>query len=223
MRTANEHIVDVMGQYGLGDHGVLRTVDKLHVERTGDEPCVDHATFVAAYGMRHKFIKHWERKGLKPVQPLITTEFPAEHIALVRGDAEYEACDSMIGLSVSADANSPLNKLMRYPKPARSNLPGTLQHVAVNIDPSVDMEQFFEELEANGIRFMTPLLVSRQARFRLSQAFTATTKPFGHFVEIIQRKPDEAPADAEDAFFNTRQIDALIRCYKEHSEKLLRV
>ncbi len=53
------------------------------------------------------------------------------------------------------------------------------------------------------------------------QAFTASLKPYGHFVEIIQRKSiqKEFPNDQlENELFNTTQIDELYRLYDEHSK-----
>jgi hypothetical protein len=224
MRTSNEHITRVMNEYDLHGNSVLRGVNALHEERTGEDACVDHATFVAPYESREAFIQHWERLGLQALAPIVTRKYPAEHIALIRGDKTYASCDSMIGLSVSADKTSPINELQRrFTRPNNTTMPGNLQHVAMNLDPSIDMDAFVEELSDQGIAFMTPVLTTVQnSRTRLRQMFTASKAPYGPFIELIQRSEGEPLPEYElqEQLFNYDQIDHLYRLYDDHSKRL---
>jgi hypothetical protein len=223
MRTSNEHITRVMNEYDLHSNSVLQGVNALHEQQIGVDACVDHATFVAPYESRDGFIQHWERLGLQALAPIVTRKYPAEHIALIRGDKAYASCDSMIGLSVSKDDASPINELQRrFARPDNTTMPGNLQHVAMNVDPSIDMDAFVEELSDQGIAFMTPVLTTIQSQStQLRQAFTACTKPYGPFVELIQRKDGDVPEyDLQDELFNHVQIDNLYRLYAEHSNRL---
>lgn len=227
MRASNSHIEEVIKDYDLESNTVLRQIDLHHSNTTGNEACLDHATFVALYEMRDAFIEHWEHTGLQALEPLRTRQYPAEHIALIRSDIEYQACDSMIGLSVSTDSSSPINMLLsNYQNPSASKLPGNLQHVAVGIDPAIDMDSFVQDLSEKGIAFMTPVLLTVQnsARTELRQAFTNCMKPYGHFVELIQRKSTSAPLtqDLQDELFNINQIDELYKLYDTHSKKLMK-
>lgn len=225
MRTSNEHITWVMNEYDLHGNSVLQEVNALHEQQIGEEACVDHATFVAPYESRDAFIQHWERLGLQALAPIVTRKYPAEHIALIRSDKAYASCDSMIGLSVSNDDASPINELQRrFARPNDTTMPGNLQHVAMNIDPSIDMDAFVEELSDQGIAFMTPVLTTLQSsRTRLRQTFTASKAPYGPFIELIQRS-EGGPLpeyDLQEQLFNYDQIDNLYRLYDVHSKKLI--
>lgn len=226
MRASNAHIGQVLQEYGLYDDSVLLATDTLHRKTTNLDACIDHATFAAPFEMRDAFIDHWKKQGLEALAPLNTVQYPAEHIALIRSDAPYAACDSMIGLSVSPDPRSPINEFLRHYQPLSTKLPGQLQHVAMNVNQSIDMDAFVAELERNGITFMTPILTSTQAKTRsqLRQAFTASKGAYGPFIELIQRKTDvDVPTDhPEQELFNTSQIDQLYKLYDEHSQHLLK-
>lgn len=225
MRASNHHMAQVMEEYHLGDYPLLRIIDESYSETAGREPCIDHATFVALYTSRDAFIAHWERLGLQALAPILTERYPAEHIALIESAKPYASCESMIGLSVSRDPRSPINEFVeRHAMGARkTSMPGSLQHVAVNLDPTVDMEAFVAHLEQKNIAFMTPLLRTIQdSRTELKQIFTASNLPYGWFVELIQRKNlPQLPANApEEELFNYKQIDNLYAHYDRHSKTL---
>lgn len=228
MRFANAHIAQVAEEYRLGNNKVLGEINDLHQDYAHNETCIDHATFVARYSMRDHFIKHWENSGLQALAPLHTKKYPAEHIALINSETNFAACDSMIGLSVSKDIFSPINEFLdRYSKPGYGNLPGNLQHVAVNISGDIDMYAFVKKLQEKGIAFMTPVLhtVQHETRTHLRQAFTACDQPYSHFLELIQRTEISGPMPddhLEEVLFNTDQIDTLYRLYDRYSKRLMK-
>lgn len=179
--------------------------------------CEDHTTYVVPYADKEAFLEYWTRRGLKAATPIITEEFPAEHIAMVERPGETRTCEQMVGLSVSNDPNSPINKLCELTK-ARGPL-GKLQHIAYSVEPMEAMSSVREQLESQGVVFMTPILEYKDlSGAALRQMFVACEVPFGPFIEIIQRtlSPNGIPFQG----FHSRQIDNLYRAYNAYSLEL---
>jgi hypothetical protein len=176
--------------------------------------CEDHATFVVPYADKELFIARWTAQGLKPMPAIVTTEFPAEHIALVEKPGATRTCERMIGLSVSQDPQSSINKLCEL---AKAHGPkGALQHIAYSVAPATDFDSVRRELEEKGVVFMTPVLEYKDPNGAcLRQMFVACKVPFGPFIEIIQRTPDTNGVPFQG--FSASQIDNLYRYYMEYS------
>jgi hypothetical protein len=188
--------------------------------------CEDHATYVVPYADKQAFLEYWMRRGLKATIPILTEEFPAEHIALVERPGQTRTCEQMVGLSVSKDPNSPINKLCEL-MDARGPL-GKLQHIAYSVESTTEMTDVRKQLEDQGVVFMTPILEYRESNgAALRQMFVACKVPFGPFIEILQRTcgSDGIPFQG----FHSRQIDALYRAYNtyslrmEEAEELLKI
>ena len=182
--------------------------------------CEDHVTYVTRYAYKEAFLAHWHRQGLKLTPPIITQEFPAEHIAMVEQPGETQSCELMIGLSVSQDPESPINKLCDLVSDHVWSQ-GVLQHIAYSIDPSARMDQVRAELVGQGVTFMTPIFEYKEpSGAALRQMFVACLVPFGPFIEIVQRTAgtDGIPFQG----FNGSQIDNLYRAYKAYSLELER-
>lgn len=182
--------------------------------------CEDHATFVAPYEHRDAFIMKWAQRGLTAMPAIVTKEFPAENIAMVERPGDTRTCERMIGLSVSTDPDSPINKLCELAGTDRSAR-GVLQHIAYSVEPAADFQEVRRHLEEEGVRFMTPILGYEDPNgAALRQMFVACRVPFGPFVEIIQRVPDRHGVPFQG--FNGDQIDALYHHYDNYSRQLER-
>lgn len=179
--------------------------------------CEDHQTFVLPYNQKEFFIDKYAKQGLTALPAIVTEEFPAEHIALVEKPGATRTCERMVGLSVSLDPNSPINKLCGLGK--NRGTKGILQHIAYAVDPNTDFKKVRGELEERGVTFMTPVLEYKDPNgAALRQMFVACKVPFGPFIEIIQRTPDEHGIPFQG--FHMSQIDTLYRFYNDYSLKL---
>lgn len=179
----------------------------------------DHVTFVVPYHQKQEFI---DRAGteLIALPAIITTKFPAEHIALVEKPTATSVSRRMVGLSVSLDPDSPINKLYELGK-EKGKL-AVRQHAAYSVDPAIDFAQIRRSLELRGVNFMTPVLeYSDPGGAMLRQMFVACKVPYGPFIEIIQRTPDPKTGLPFEGF-NADQIDRLYHFYDAYSLELLK-
>ncbi len=175
---------------------------------------IDHVTYVAAPTQATQFIARWQALGFREHMRVHTAHYPAQHIALVSGVSADHPWATMTGLSISDDADSPINQFIR-------RYGEGIQHTAYNIDPHVDMDDLHLELRHRGWNFLTPVLTYRDSGgAHLKQLFIAPTVPYGSFVELVQRLPgpNGKPYDA----FDTENIDELYRHYADFSRFLLR-
>jgi hypothetical protein len=179
--------------------------------------CEDHATFVVPYGDKETFTARRKAQGLTAMPAIVTEEFPAEHIAMVEKPGATRTCERMVGLSVSSDPSSPINKLCELGKGRGAK--GILQHIAYAVNPAADFNEVRRQLEEKGVVFMTPVLEYKDPNgAALRQMFVACEVPFGPFIEIIQRTPDENGVPFQG--FHASQIDNLYRYYNDYSLKL---
>ncbi len=179
--------------------------------------CEDHKTFVAPYRHKNFFIEKRKSDGLTALPAIITEEFPAEHIAMVEKPGATRTCERMVGLSVSLDPNSPINKLCELGK--NYSRKGILQHIAYAVAPETSFQNVRSELESKGVVFMTPILEYKDLNgATLRQMFVACEVPFGPFIEIIERTPGTNGVPFQG--FNAGQIDNLYRYYNEYSLNL---
>lgn len=115
----------------------------------------------------------------------------------------------MTGLSVSEDANSPINEFVR-------RYGEGIQRTGYNIDSDVDMEELHQQMKKCGWNFMTPVLsYEDEAGARLKQMFAAPSVPYGPFIEFVQRLigPNGQAFDSFDA----THIDDLYQHYADYS------
>lgn len=185
--------------------------------------CQDHATFVAAADQEQAFRAYWAERGMGAMDPLVPTRYPARHIAFAADPDHVVACQDMIGLSVSDDPRSPINHALRLHGGWRVDergefAVGRLQHVALAVRPGFAIEDVRGQLEALGVRFMTPVLTFADGNGSgafLQQTFVACQVPYGPFVEIVKR--GEGPNGEVFQGFNADQIDELYRHYDAYS------
>lgn len=173
---------------------------------------IDHITYVTDLEKEASFIEQWAAIGFKEHVRLRCNRYPATHIALISGSTPDYPWSTMTGLSISEDPNSPVNEFVRRY--------GTgIQHCAYNIDPDVDMEAVHEDMKKLGWVFMTPVLTyNDNAGALLKQMFIPPARPFGTFLEFIQRLPGP-DGNAFDGF-DTSNIDDLYECYDKHSRSI---
>lgn len=187
--------------------------------------CEDHATYVTSERDEDKFRAYWKDRGLRAVEPLMPTNYPARHIAFLADPGEYATCEDMVGLSVSYDPQSPINKSIHLYGGRRIDehgeiAPGRLQHIAYAADPEIGFAGLRRSMERNDCHFMTPILeFEDDNRATLRQMFIACVVPYGPFVEIVQRGlgDDGKPFTG----FSAEQIDVLYAHYDAYSRGLL--
>jgi 4-hydroxyphenylpyruvate dioxygenase-like putative hemolysin len=173
---------------------------------------IDHVTYVSAFESETRFLNQWKIFGFDELVRLQTLRFPASHIALVSGKTEEYPWETMTGLSVSEDPESPVNEFVR-------RYGEGVQHVAYNIHPQADMEALHRELVAQGWSFMTPVLTYKEGSgARLRQMFVAPQAPYGPFVELVQRLL--GPEGAAYNGFDVQNIDDLYQYYADYSRWL---
>jgi hypothetical protein len=177
--------------------------------------CTDHVTYCVGEQRRNDFMKYWCDRGLSPMSPIVTTRYPAEHIALVGDPQSHRGCEKMIGMSISSDSQSPINCIT-----GRVGVHGGIfQHRAYLVDGSCSIETIREKMEQTGTKFMTPIFTYEDTNgATLKQIFTACKIPYGPFVEIIERKlgTDGQPFNG----FADVQIDNLYESYDDYSRFL---
>jgi 4-hydroxyphenylpyruvate dioxygenase-like putative hemolysin len=173
---------------------------------------IDHVTYAGAAKNERSFLRSWRMLGFRELVRLRTVVYPATHIALVSGVSAGHPWGTMTGLSVSEDPASPVNEYVR-------RYGEGLQHVAYNVDPDVEIEELFEEMQDIGWVFMTPVLTYQDgAGARLKQMFSAPETPYGPFVEFVQRF--DGPNGAAFDGFDVRNIDDLYEEYAKYSRWL---
>jgi hypothetical protein len=205
-----------------------RHVDQLlpHVPVVAGLQCQDHATFVAAASDEQAFRSYWSERGLTAMDPLSPRRYPARHIAFAADPGNTVLCEDMIGLSVSDDPASPIIRTVELYGGSRVDergdvAAGRLQHVAFAVERGHTMEAIRADLEALGVRFMTPILTFADASgsgAELQQMFVACRVPYGPFVEIIRR--GEGANGEPFQGFDPDQIDALYTYYDAYSRTL---
>lgn len=145
----------------------------------------DHATFVCRPEDRYAFLDYWFSRGFRLHGVWRTTRYPADHIALVRGEKAKFPWNSMIGLTVCEDLtkNRPLAKALEW------NLSPThhLQHLAFRVKDGANMETLREKLIQKGLPMMTPVLSyqDEEKGSSLHQFFSRANGFF--FYEFAQR------------------------------------
>lgn len=173
-------------------------------------PHLDHITYVTKFENQRVFIARWKLLGFHEHVRLHTSCFPATHIALVsKKRTSNSPWDTMTGLSVSRDSQSPINEFVR-------RYGEGMQHTAYSIDPKVSMDELQQQMKQLGWNFMTPVLTYKNAAGTLlKQMFTAPIIPYGPFIEFAQRlaKPDGNAFDS----FDTTNIDDLYQHYADYS------
>ena len=172
----------------------------------------DHITYVAAAEREQAFVSEWSCLGLKHHTTVQTKRFPASHIALTSGVLPGRSWGIMTGLSISSDPASPVNELVR-------RYGEGIQHVAYAIDPEADMDAVHDEMKRAGMELMTGVLTYKESSdARLRQMFIAPSRPYGTFVEYIQRLPgcDGQPFNG----FDPVNIDDLYQAYSDYSRWL---
>ena len=177
---------------------------------------IDHITYAVKFENEKQEIKKWETLGLHEHVRLNTVIFPATHIALTSGvpkNNDEVSWNLMTGLSISEDFNSPINEFIRrYGEGA--------QHIAYNISPETDISQFYWKLH-DKFNLMTAILsYSDNNNARLNQIFVNPKKPFGPFIEFVQRLPGEN-GNLYDGF-DVSNIENLYREYDYYSRWLIR-
>ena len=150
---------------------------------------IDHITFVCSPEQRENFLERWQTRGFDHHGIWNTERFPANHIALIRGETQGYPWSDMVGLSVRDPspkfANPPLDFSV---KPAEQD---QAQHIAFNIHADVDVEKLYQEMLTEWqIDLMTPVLYyTHENGAGLRQWFTAPVG--GFFVEFVQRIPNQ--------------------------------
>ena len=170
---------------------------------------IDHITYVTSADNEQAFLTSWQLLAFREHVRVHTRRFPAAHIALTSGAQSGQPWAIMTGLSVSRDERSPVNEFVRRYGEGQ-------QHVAYNVGVEVDMDALHRTMAAQGTTFMTPVLTYAEGSgARLRQMFTAPTRPYGTFVELIQRLP--GPDGEPFGGFDTDNIDDLYQAYADYS------
>lgn len=190
----------------------------MNLENIEGLECTDHITYCIEYDRKDEFMSYWaENNGLAPSQAIRTTLYPAEHIALVPNPDDHRGCDQMIGLSISKDPKSPINKLLQHGHRHASG--GVFQHRAYLVKEGYSIENIKDNLEKIGMGFMTPILsYTDDQNATLKQIFTECKNPYGPFIEIIERRLGLDGKPFRN--FNASQIDNLYDHYDTLSKNL---
>ncbi|MEE4305156.1 MAG: hypothetical protein V2J19_13495, partial [Wenzhouxiangella sp.] len=115
--------------------------------------------------------------------------YPARHIALIRGGREGHPWEDMVGLSVSDEHRSPIERSLDNVDLDDRAVTHTLQHVALHVNKDAEMEAVRRKLAGLDVPWMTEVLSYRDPNGAvLRQMFTHPTDQ-GFFVEFAQRKP----------------------------------
>ena len=129
---------------------------------------IDHITFVCSPEQRENFLERWQTRGFDHHGVWNTERFPANHIALIRGETQGYPWSDMVGLSVRDPspklANPPLDFSV---KPAEQD---QAQHIAFNIRADVDVENLYPSTNCG----MAPL--SRNVARKKLSALSAGAK-----------------------------------------------
>lgn len=175
---------------------------------------IDHVTHAVRFENERAFIQKWLSREFQETMRFQTTLYPATHIALMRVAPGQRGGRIMVGLSISDDPQSPVNRFIELYGEGP-------QHTAYDIHPGVDFNEMYKMMIARGQKFMTPVLTYGDAGgSRLNQAFTAPTKPYGRFTEYIQRLPDKEGRIFDS--FDVGNIEDLYALYDDYSKFLLK-
>ena len=184
MTRATQHFLPTIERIGvnLGNYQDLRRILELCGE-CDEIAKIDHITFVCAPSERDAFLERWEAKGFSRHGIWQTKRFPADHIALIRGESDGYPWTDMVGLSVQGPKceNRPLSESVR-PKERDQT-----QHIAFNVNAEADIETLYARMsESWGLTLMTPILsYTDDHGAGLRQWFTAPVD--GFFIEFVQR------------------------------------
>lgn len=150
---------------------------------------IDHLTFITPHAHVDHFLDHWQAKGFDFHGEWNTLRYPARHIALIRGGREGHPWEDMVGLSVSDQHRSPIERSLDNVELDERAITHTLQHVALHVNKDADMETVHHKLSELRVPWMTDVLSYRDPNGAvLRQMFTRPTDQ-GFFVEFAQRKP----------------------------------
>lgn len=183
--------------------------------------CEDHRTYVLNPENWDQFITYWGARWYRLTgQQHTTQKYPAKHTVLLKSGEKFSACSQMVGVSISNEKESPVNALLRlYWRNLQSHWWG-LQHIAYNVSEEENFWEVRTKLEAEGVKFMTPILAYTDTNGAfLKQMFVGSVVPYGPFIEIVQRGTGKNGEIFQD--FNTNQIDALYSYYDEYSKTLI--
>jgi 4-hydroxyphenylpyruvate dioxygenase-like putative hemolysin len=177
---------------------------------------IDHVTYAIKFENEKQEISKWETLGLYEHVRLNTLIFPATHIALTSNLDNLVSSDEiswnlMTGLSISVVYDSPVNEFIR-------RYGEGIQHIAYNISSKTDIDGLFWELNKK-FDLMTPILnYSDDNGAKLNQIFVKPSKPYGAFIEFVQRLPGEngKPYDG----FDVENIENLYSEYDTYSKWL---
>ncbi|MGV0816101.1 hypothetical protein ABQF34_29470 [Mycolicibacterium boenickei] len=185
--------------------------------------CQDHVTFVATD--EAAFSEYWGSRGLRAQSPINTERYPARHIAFSENPDQTLVCEEMVGLSVSSDPASPINRLADLYGGCHIDergevAVGRVQHVAFAVDGGHEIADVRAALVRQGVRFMTPIMTftDPDTGAHLQQMFVACKVPYGPFVEIIKRGLGRGGEPFQG--FNADQIDTLYEYYDAYSGAL---
>ncbi len=185
----------------------------------------DHLTFVAPAEHEREFVRYWTDRAFVEAPPYTPTRYPARHIALVLKHEVGHNAKRTIGLSVSDDPRSPINRCIQLYGGFRIDdtgvlVPGRLQHLALAVTEGQSIELIRASLESQGVRFMTPVLCYADSWGAfLKQMFVACRVPYGPFVEIVHRGTNRNGAAFQG--FSSEQIDTLYEYYDRYSKSLV--
>lgn len=150
---------------------------------------IDHLTFITPWQHTDRFLEHWKSKGFKFHGEWNTRRYPARHLALIRGGREGHPWEDMVGLSVSDQPASPIDRSLANVQLDERAVTHTLQHVALHVDKDADMHAVHQQLSESSVPWMTDVLTYHDPNgAELNQMFTQPTAQ-GFFVEFAQRKP----------------------------------
>lgn len=174
---------------------------------------LDHLTFITPHEHRQDFLDHWYDRGFSLHGEWRTERYPASHIALIRGEAEGHPWEDMIGLTVTAETESPVVRSLATVPASERSVTHTLQHIALHVRAEHEMEAIGRHLQEAGVELMTPVLQYQDPDgAELRQMFSRPQGPF--FLEFVQRRPN---ADGKPfGGFHPRIIDDLYEALDAH-------
>lgn len=150
---------------------------------------IDHLTFITPWQHTERFLSYWQSKGFEFHGEWNTRRYPARHLALIRGGREGHPWEDMVGLSVSDQPRSPIDRSLANVSMDDRAVPHTLQHVALHVNRDADMQAVHQKLSVSNVSWMTDVLTYHDPNgAELNQMFTQPNGQ-GFFVEFAQRKP----------------------------------
>ena len=188
-----------------GEQGTRPNMSKISklLNDLGIPTIADHCTYVIWPEKENldKFLSYWWAKWYSPLQPYITTLYPAVHTALKH---DYKKC--MIGASYSFNPESIINRLFNLGQ-SDINHGWVLQHIAYNVPAGLDFNQLKSSFESSNASPISPIFTYKNQDGSLSQAFISGKGKITSFIELIQRKTG--------TLFVPEQIDNLYKWLTE--------